>query len=146
MNLITLENISKSYSEKVLLDNVSLSISDTDKIGLIGINGAGKSTLLKIIGERDEFFEGNISKNKNLRIEFLSQSQDFDENATVLEQVFKGDSREMKLLREYEDILESMESAGSYDGDRLIKLQGEIETLNLWGLESDAKIILNKLG
>ncbi len=147
MNLITLENISKSYSEKILLDNISLGINDGDKIGLIGINGAGKSTLLKIIGGREEFFEGNISKVRNMRIEYLSQTQDFSEGATVLEQVFKGDTVEMKLLMEYEDILKYIEE-GHIDKyqDRLIYIQGQIEALNLWDLESEAKIILNKLG
>lgn len=147
MNLITLENISKSYSEKTLLDNISLGINEGDKIGLIGINGAGKSTLLKIIGGREEFFEGNISKVRNMRIEYLSQTQDFSEGATVLEQVFKGDTVEMKLLMEYEDILKYIEEGQieKYQ-DRLIYIQGQIEALNLWDLESEAKIILNKLG
>ncbi|QLY79060.1 ABC-F family ATP-binding cassette domain-containing protein [Clostridium intestinale] len=147
MNLITLENISKSYSEKILLDNISLGINDGDKIGLIGINGAGKSTLLKIIGGREEFFEGNISKVRNMRIEYLSQTQDFSEGATVLEQVFKGDTVEMKLLMEYEDILKYIEEGQieKYQ-DSLIYIQGQIEALNLWDLESEAKIILNKLG
>lgn len=74
MNIITLENISKNYSEKVLLKDVSLGINDGDKIGLIGINGAGKSTFLKIIGGKDEFFDGSISKGKNMRIEYLDQN------------------------------------------------------------------------
>lgn len=149
MNLITLENISKSYSEKTLLNNVSLGINDVDKIGIIGINGAGKSTLLKIVTGKDEFFDGSITKGKNVRIEFLYQSQDFQDDATVLEQIFKGDSKEMKLLRDYEETLESLNSSNSnFDelNERLIKLQGEIDGLNLWELESEAKSILNKLG
>ena len=149
MNLITLENISKSYSEKTLLNNVSLGINDGDKIGIIGINGAGKSTLLKIVTGKDEFFDGSVTKGKNVRIEFLSQSQDFQDDATVLEQIFKGDSKEMKLLRDYEETLESLNSSPSnFDelNERLIKLQGEIDGLNLWELESEAKSILNKLG
>ena len=78
MNIITLENISKSYSEKVLLNNVSLGINEGDKIGLIGINGAGKSTFLKIVAGKEEFFDGNITKGKNMRIEFLEQNLPFD--------------------------------------------------------------------
>ena len=108
MNLITVENIKKTYSEKVLLNNVSFGINDGDKIGLIGLNGSGKSTLLKIITERDEFFDGSITKGKGVRVEYLSQNSNFDPNATVLEQVFNSDTPEMKLLMEYETLLDKI--------------------------------------
>lgn len=98
MNLITLENISKTYSEKILLNNVNLSISDGDKIGLIGLNGTGKSTLLKILAGREEFFDGNITKGKNIRIEYLAQNTEYNENSTILDQIFRGDSKEMNSL------------------------------------------------
>ncbi|MDR3598857.1 ABC-F family ATP-binding cassette domain-containing protein [Clostridium sp.] len=150
MNIITLENISKSYSDKVLLNNISLGINDGDKIGLIGINGAGKSTFLKVVGGREEFFEGNITKGKNVRIEFLDQNPVFDEDATVLEQIFKGDTKEMKLLRKYEELLDKI---NYYEGEKfkllnkeLIQVQGQIDSLNLWDMESEAKTILTKLG
>ncbi|WP_315081692.1 ABC-F family ATP-binding cassette domain-containing protein [uncultured Clostridium sp.] len=150
MNIITLENIHKSYSEKTLLNNISLGINDGDKIGLIGINGAGKSTFLKVVGGRDEFFDGSITKGKNVRTEYLSQNPDFKSGATVLEQIFRGDTKEMKLLMEYEDILEKINTCNgeNFDAlnDKIIKLQGEIDSLNLWDLESEAKSILNKLG
>lgn len=150
MNIITLENIRKTYSEKALLNDVSLGINDGDKIGLIGLNGAGKSTFLKIVGGKEEFFEGTITKGKNIRIEFLEQDPPFDTNATVLEQVFKGDTREMKLLKEYEELLDKINSSSPEEFDflnnKLIKVQEQIDSLNLWDLESDAKTILNKLG
>ena len=150
MNIITLENINKSYSEKILLNNVSLGINDGDKIGLIGINGAGKSTFLKVVSGREEFYEGNITKIKNARIEYLDQNPIFDEDATVLEQVFKGDTKEMKLLKRYEELLDKINSCKSEEFDalnsELIKTQGQIDTFNLWDLESDAKTILTKLG
>ncbi|OOM10595.1 ATP-binding cassette domain-containing protein [Clostridium saccharobutylicum] len=150
MNIITLENIRKTYSEKALLNDVSLGINDGDKIGLIGLNGAGKSTFLKIVGGKEEFFEGTITKGKNIRIEFLEQDPPFDTNATVLEQVFKGDTREMKLLKEYEELLDKINSSSPEEFDflnnKLIKVQEQIDSLNLWDLESDAKTILTKLG
>lgn len=145
MNLITLENINKTYSEKVLLKNVNLGINNGDKIGLIGLNGAGKSTLLKILTGRDEFFDGKVIKAKNIRIEYLAQDIIYDNNATVLEQIFKGETPEMKLLMEYEDLLNKVTSDPSLN-NRLIQLQSKIDTMNLWDLESDAKTILTKLG
>lgn len=145
MNLITLENINKTYSEKVLLKNVDLNINDGDKIGLIGLNGAGKSTLLKILTGRDEFFDGKVIKGKNIRIEYLAQETVYDNNSTVLEQIFKGDTPEMQLLMEYEDLLDRVTFDTSLN-DKLIQVQSKIDTMNLWDLESDAKNILTKLG
>ncbi|WP_066893296.1 ABC-F family ATP-binding cassette domain-containing protein [Clostridium nigeriense] len=145
MNLITLENINKTYSEKVLLKDVNLNINDGDKIGLIGLNGAGKSTLLKVLTGRDEFYDGKVIKGKNIRIEYLAQDTPYDDNSTVLEQIFKGDTPEMKLLMEYEDLLDRVSTDSSLN-NKLIKVQSKIDTMNLWDLESDAKTILTKLG
>ncbi|WP_315073904.1 ABC-F family ATP-binding cassette domain-containing protein [uncultured Clostridium sp.] len=150
MNIITLEKISKSYSDKALLKDVSLGINDGDKIGLIGINGAGKSTFLKIVSGKEEFYDGTITKGKNVRIEYLDQNPHFDKDATILEQVFKGDTKEMKLLRSYEELLDRINLCASEEFDslnnELIKLQSEIDLLNLWDMESEAKTILTKLG
>lgn len=147
MNLITLENITKSYSEKVLVNNISLGINDGEKIGLIGVNGTGKSTLLKIISGAEEPDSGTVTKPNKVRIEYLPQNPYYDENATVLEQVFKGTSNEMKLLRDYQSILDSLSENFNEDlNNDLIKLQEKIDALNLWDLESEAKSVLTKLG
>ena len=147
MNLMTLENISKSYSEKTLLQNISLGINEGEKIGLIGVNGTGKSTLLKIIAGAEEAESGTITKANKVRVEYLPQNPEYDEEATVLEQVFKGTSAEMKLLGEYEEVLEKINT--SYDENlnkKLLSLQEKIDALNLWDLESEAKTVLTKLG
>ena len=148
MNLITLENISKSYSEKILANNVSLGINEGEKIGLIGVNGTGKSSFLKIVAGVEEPDEGTVTKGNKVRIEYLAQTPDYDDNATVLEQVFKGNSEEMRILREYEDLLEKIDKGEVKDSDseRVIKLQGKIDALNLWDMESEAKNVLTKLG
>ena len=148
MNLLNVENISKTYSEKILLNNVSFGINEGDKIGIIGLNGSGKSTLLKIVTGRDEFFDGVITKGKGVRVEYLEQNSEFDADATVLQQIFKGDTPEMKLLMEYEELLEKISNNGfnEEDNNKLIKIQEKIDTLNLWNLESEVKVILNKLG
>ena len=147
MNLITLENISKSYSEKKLLENISLVINDKEKIGLIGVNGTGKSTLLKIIAGAEIEDSGTITKANKVRIEYLPQNPYYDENATVLEQVFKGTCEEMKIIGDYQDILDKINK--SYDeklNEKLLKLQEKMDALNLWDLESSAKTVLTKLG
>ncbi|KMT20968.1 ABC-F family ATP-binding cassette domain-containing protein [Clostridium cylindrosporum] len=145
MNLITLESISKSYSEKKLIENISLGINDGDKIGIIGVNGTGKSTLLKIIAGKMDYDEGKITKGSKVRIEYLSQSPEFELSDTVLGQVFRGNSDEMKLIRDYEYYLEK--SRNNEDvSDKLIEIQGKIDALNLWEMESEAKKVLTKLG
>ena len=146
MNLITLVNINKSYSEKTLLKNVSLGINEGDKIGLIGINGAGKSTFLKIVAGKEDFFDGSRIQGKNVRIEYLSQDTKFNDDSTILEQIFKGETEEMKLLMKYEEVLDKIQKGDVSLNDTLIKLQSRIDTQNLWDLESEAKSVLNKLG
>lgn len=147
MNLMTLENISKSYSEKKLLENISFGINEGEKIGIIGVNGTGKSTLLKIIAGTEICDSGNITKANRVRIEYLPQNPDYNENLTILEQVFKGTSPEMKLLLEYQETLEEINK--NYNdslNNKLISIQEKIDALNLWDLESEAKNVLTKLG
>jgi ABC transport system ATP-binding/permease protein len=87
MNLLTIENMSKSYTERMLFDNVSLGINEGDKIGVIGINGTGKSTLLKIIAGLEEPDSGTVTKGKKVRIGYLSQTPVFDDKLTILQNV-----------------------------------------------------------
>ena len=142
MNLLSIENISKSYSEKQLLDNISLGINQGDKIGVIGINGTGKSTLLKIISGIEYPDEGRVIKGNTITIEYLSQNPNFHAEATVLEQVFRGESPLMKLIREYEKEIQDPNSSGEV----LIRLSQEMDAMNGWSVESEAKGILTKLG
>ena len=147
MNLMTLENISKSYSEKVLLKDISLGINEGEKIGIIGVNGTGKSTLLKIIAGAEVCDDGTITKANRVRVEYLPQNPDYNEDFTVLQQVFKGTSSEMKLLLEYQETLDSLSKNYNDDlNNKLISLQEKIDTLNLWDIESEAKTVLTKLG
>lgn len=150
MNLISIEKVSKSYSEKVLLDEISLGINEGDKIGLIGINGTGKSTLLKIIAGSENYDSGNIIRGSKVRVEYLTQNPSFDEEASVISQVFKGSSKELKLIQEYEELLDKIDNHENSSNEelhkRMLQLQSEIDNLNLWNLESEAKNILTKLG
>ncbi|MBQ3600820.1 MAG: ABC-F family ATP-binding cassette domain-containing protein [Lachnospiraceae bacterium] len=87
MNLLTADKISKNYTEKKLLNNVSIGINEKDKIGVLGINGTGKSTLLKILAGKESPDEGTVIKGNNVRVEYLAQNPSFDDNKTILENV-----------------------------------------------------------
>jgi len=147
MNLMTIENIKKSYSVKTLLNHISFGIADGEKIGIIGVNGTGKSTLLKIIAGVETPESGQVVKGNKVRVEYLSQNPEFDPNNTVLDQIFKGDSKEMTLLRQYQEALDAMtQNYNEATSKALLRIQDEIEHLHLWDLESEAKSILTKLG
>ncbi len=94
MNLLTVENMSKSYTERMLFDHVTFGIGEGEKIGIIGINGTGKSTLLKIIAGLEEPDEGTITKGKKVRIGYLSQTPEFDYKQTILQNVVQGQKAE----------------------------------------------------
>ncbi|MDW7673336.1 MAG: ABC-F family ATP-binding cassette domain-containing protein [Bacillota bacterium] len=142
MNLLTIEGITKSYGEKTLLNKIDLGINEGDRIGLIGINGTGKSTLLKIIAGLEPPNGGKLIKANTVRIEYLPQNPAFDPQATVLEQVFKGESSIMKLIRTYEEAIINE----STPNEKILKLTNEMDLLNAWSVENEAKSILTKLG
>ncbi|MFD3157833.1 ABC-F family ATP-binding cassette domain-containing protein [Haloimpatiens sp. FM7330] len=148
MNLITIENLSKSYGEKILLDNISLGINEGEKIGVIGINGTGKSTLLKIISGIENYDSGNITKANKIIIEHLRQKINFDDNVTILQQIFKGNSPIMKVLREYEDVISKIEKNPEDMSlqNKLMELSNKMDAVDAWQIESNAKTILTKLG
>lgn len=148
MNLITLENIYKSYSEKPLLEGIKLTITDEDKIGIIGVNGTGKSTLLKIIAEVEECDAGTITKMNGLRVAYLPQHIEYNDEDTVMDHVFNGPGEVMAVLRDYEHVLNEMKhkSDDSKLTDRLLKLTAKLDALHGWEIESEAKSILTKIG
>lgn len=147
MNIITVERISKSYSEKKIIDEISIGIHEGDKIGLIGINGTGKSTLLKLIAGVESQDQGNIIKSSSVQVGYLSQTPCFEAGETILQQVFRGNSPVMKLLREYEITLsESHKNPGDSQLEKkLIGLTQEMDVLKAWTVESDAKNVLTRL-
>lgn len=90
MNLINIENVTKAYTERKLLDGASFSLQDGEKVGVIGINGTGKSTLLKIIAEIEEPDEGSVVRANHIVVRYLPQNPVFDGNMTILEAVLSG--------------------------------------------------------
>lgn len=94
MNLLTIKNFSKSYTDKILFDNADFSINSKEKIGIIGVNGTGKSTLLKIIAGIDTCDSGQLSKGNNVVIRYLPQTPDFTEAVSIYDYVITANSNE----------------------------------------------------
>ena len=94
MNLLTIEHLTKAYTERKLFDDTDFSIQEGDKIGIIGINGTGKSTLLKILAGQEESDAGKVTKGKKVQIRFLTQQQTFPEHMTALDAVMEGNQNE----------------------------------------------------
>ena len=148
MNLLSADKISKAYADRVILQDVSFTINDGEKIGVIGINGTGKSTLLKIIAGLETADSGQLIKMRNLRIEYLPQQPEFPADATVLQAVLHGHSPVMQLIRDYETAAAELEV---HPGDlerqnRLIRLSSRMDDADAWNLDSEAKSVLTRLG
>lgn len=148
MNIMTVQQLSKSYGDKILFQDASFGMEDQDKIGVIGVNGTGKSTFLKVIAGLEPADAGKITIGNRIRVQYLAQNPDFDPDKTVLQQVFDGDLPEMKLVRDYTETMELLElNPGNAElQEKLLALNAKMDELQTWQFESDAKSILSKLG
>ncbi|PMB44578.1 multidrug ABC transporter ATP-binding protein [Fischerella thermalis CCMEE 5205] len=148
MSIVTLQSVQKDFGIKEILRNASFSLDANDKVGLIGTNGSGKSTLLKMIAGLEPIDGGQILVNSGAKIIYLPQQPDLDENHTVLEQIFADSGENMALVREYEEISDKL---AHYPEDnqlmsRLSVVMQRMDATGAWELETNAKIILSKLG
>ena len=148
MSIVTLQSVKKDFGIKELLKDASFSLDTNDKVGLIGTNGSGKSTLLKMIARLESIDSGQILVNSGAKIVYLPQQPDMDENHTVLEQVFADSGEQMNLVREYEELSDKL---AHYPDDsqlmsRLSSVMQRMDSTGAWEVETNAKIILTKLG
>jgi len=141
MQYLALENVSRSYGEKVLFKNVNLSITKGDKIALVAKNGSGKTTLLKVIAgeEGSDGENAKINISKEIKISILKQDPIFDPNATVLEMIFDSENEAIIAVRDYEKALQMNDEV------MLQKCVTRLEDLKAWDLESKIHEILHKL-
>lgn len=148
MNLLSMENVSKTYGEKILLHEVYFGLEQGEKVGLVGLNGSGKSTFLKLAAGREEPDQGQIVRNRDLRLEYLPQNPLFDPEATVMEAVLSGDSPLLRTLRQYRAcVAASNANPGSETiQQELLALSQQMDALQAWNLESEAQGILTRLG
>ena len=149
MNILSLENVSKNYGIKPLFENVTVGLEDRDKIGIIGANGSGKTTLLRVVAGVETPDTGKVTRTQGKTLAYLSQNPPIDENATVLEMIFAASGGVMKQLQEYETACHDLAIQGGTDAkllEKVFDLQHELETNGGWELETNAHIILDKLG
>jgi ATP-binding cassette subfamily F protein 3 len=140
--MITFSSVSKSYGNRLLFENISLSVNRGEKVGLIGPNGAGKSTLFALILGEIEPSAGSAQVNKNIHIGYLAQESSFKSERTVLAELTEGDERIMRLKNEKEQLEEKNGAASNRYGEILHSL----EVMGYFELEHKAKKILSGLG
>lgn len=148
MSILLVENLYKTYGEKTLFDDISFSISDKQRIGLIGPNGTGKSSLLKALAEIEPAERGTLSHANTFKIEYVAQEPELNEELSVLDQIYYGDSLIMKTMREYEQALLDLESDPSNEKKlkRLMNTQQKMDENEAWEANTVAKTVLTKLG
>ncbi|MBK9312973.1 MAG: ABC-F family ATP-binding cassette domain-containing protein [Acidobacteria bacterium] len=153
MNILSLDNVSKTFGIKPLFEAVTFSIDGTDKTGVIGVNGAGKSTLLKVIAGEEQCDSGRVVLTKDKVVTYLSQNPAYNPDQTVIEAIFSGNSETLRqkldLLRRYEVACHDLAEQGGTD-EKLLALVSDLavdlETDGVWHLEIEAKAILAELG
>lgn len=147
MNILSLEDIHKSFGVKPLLVGVTLGLDEADKIGVIGANGSGKTTLLKMIAGEEIPDRGRIVTANEKRITYLSQTPVFDAAANVLDTVLAAHAAKLQLLHEYETAC--AELARDHDDKalkRVDELSHQLEFTGAWDIEAEAKAVLQQLG
>ena len=146
--ILTIEGFTKSYGEKTLFSDVSLSIDPGEHIGIVGVNGAGKSTLLRAIAGLTPLDAGTTTAMRGLRIGYLAQDKELSLDNTVLMEVFHGTDPLMQALRDYEQALaeSAVQPEDKQVQERLLQAASLIDEQDGWQLEGAAKSILTRLG
>ncbi len=139
ISYLQVENLTKSFGDKLLFENISFGISDNQRVALIAKNGTGKTTLLNIIADRESADSGNISFRKDLRIGYLEQSPEFPSELSVIDACLQSDNELMNAIASYEHAMLHPEK------NTLAEALARMETLEAWDYESRIKQILGKL-
>ncbi|MBE0391307.1 ATP-binding cassette subfamily F protein uup [Flavobacterium sp. 7E] len=140
MNYLSVENISKSFGERTLFENISFGISKDQKIAFIAKNGSGKTTIMSIINGLDESDTGQVVLRKGIKMAFLSQNNNLQDELTIEESIFASDNETLKVIQAYEKALEHPEDEEAYQ-----KAFDGMDQHNAWDFETQYKQILFKL-
>ncbi len=147
MEAYKIEHLNKSYADKEIFNDLNLSISEHERIGLVGINGTGKSTLLKVIGGLDEDFTADITHPNQYRIRYSSQKQDLNGHMTVFEAVLSSDTPTLRIIKKYEEAVNryALDQSDS-NFNKMMEAQEEMDQKDAWDYTAEIKTILSKLG
>lgn len=147
MEAYKIEHLNKSYADKKIFNDLNLSISEHERIGLVGINGTGKSTLLKVIGGLDEDFTADITHPNQYRIRYSSQKQDLNGHMTVFEAVLSSDTPTLRIIKKYEEAVNryALDQSDS-NFNKMMEAQEEMDQKDAWDYNAEIKTILSKLG
>ena len=140
MNYLSVENISKSYGERVLFEDLSFGINKDQKIAFVAKNGTGKTSILKIITGEDTPDSGQVIMRKEIKMAFLSQEPKLNPDLTIEESIFASDNMVLKVIEQYEKALENPEDEEAYQ-----KAFDKMDLHNAWDFETQYKQILFKL-
>lgn len=147
MRTFRADNLTSTYGEKTLFRDVSLLINENDRIGLIGTNGSGKTSLLNVLAGLTGAEAGTITKPNDYTIGYLKQTPELAEDKQILDAVLAGDQPMFETIRRYERALAaySAHPQAPQAADRFTKLQGQMDSQDLWEADSQIKTILTKL-
>lgn len=140
MNYVSVENISKSFGERTLFENLSFGINKDQKIAFIAKNGSGKTCIMKILNGEDEPDTGQVVVRKDINMAFLSQDAALQDELTIEESIFASDNATLKVIEQYEKALENPDDAEAYQ-----KAFDLMDQWNAWDFETQYKQILFKL-
>jgi len=145
MNYLSVENITKSFGERVLFENISFGLAQGEKVALVGINGSGKSTLLKILMREETPDSGNLSFRNDIKVGFLSQNPQFQSGQNAMQAIFSSDHESLNIIKEYERLAENPDM-NAKEQNRFQELMEKMEAHQLWDYESQVQQILGQLG
>lgn len=143
MNYISIDNISKAFSDKLLFENISFGIEKGEKTALVAANGTGKSTMMKILVGKEESDKGTIAYNENIRIGYLEQLPQFDPQLTIQDVISTGHTDIMNVIQRYENALQNhVDDDNIYTKKELEVAISQMDSLQAWSYEQRLKQLL----
>ncbi|RAL25248.1 ABC transporter [Lujinxingia litoralis] len=148
MVVISVEKVAKSFGDRTLFKDVTFGLGVDDRVGLLGVNGAGKTTLLRIVLGLEAPDEGQVSRARNARVEYLPQEPDLQAGRTALETVLADGPQSFRVVEAYEAACRALASNPQDASlvERVAELGEEMDRVGGWTLENEAKTILSQLG